>query len=458
MSAQDAIDEDEMSDVSMSAETEDSDSSDDEEMDAPPPESAKHDSTSHSPISTLLENISRKRKVPSDGSDSPEDIPKGNEESGHTKRVKLELSPDAALGSIRTPEGQLPSDKSLLSAEVWNHIFTFASPRTLGRLLRVNKIFRAYLDPQSPASTSVIAPLSRSVVPLRQPEVIWQASRRLFRPWMPNPLNKMTELGMWKLSCNFVCDFCDKRQNPVSSISPDQWHSGPGEAGVRPIWAFAIRACGPCLQLRTIKVDDYFILFLSKLALIPGQEIDLLLSSSVPSPLMAALPFIFLTAELHVVASTTLQQGQPPTNIQIGKYFYKPHVEDIKQEFFKVKALGSGTAEEWIKGLETRGKDKGLDLVRWERWESSGGLQRMRSKEPTEVNGTNGKVDLRLPAAVPMQPDGHPSHGPPGLSKIPVLSKEHLPSTHRMLLKNTHPLPQVPQFRKPYQVYTVSFF
>ena len=109
---------------------------------------------------------------------------------------------------------------------------------------------------------------------------------------------------------------------------------------------------------------------------------------------MAALPFIFLTAELHVVASTTLQQGQLPTNMQIGKYFYKPHVEEIKKEFFKVKALCSGTAEEWIKGLETRGKDKRLDLVRWERWESSGGLQRMRSKDPTEVNGTTGKVDL----------------------------------------------------------------
>ncbi|KFY98297.1 hypothetical protein V498_01562 [Pseudogymnoascus sp. VKM F-4517 (FW-2822)] len=444
MPAQDGIDEDEMSDVSMSAETEYSDSSDDEKADAPPPEQAKHHSTDKSTIATSSENISRKRKVSSDTSDSPEDIPQGNMDSGHAKRVKLELSPDAALGSIRSPEGRLPSDRSLLPAEIWQHIFTFTSPRTLGRLLRVNKIFRAYLDPQSPASTSVIASLSRSVVPLRQPEVIWQASRRLFRPWMPNPLDEMSELGMWKLSCNFVCDFCDKRQNPVSSISPDQWHSGPGDAGVRPIWAFSIRACGPCLQLRTIKVDDYFISFLSKIALTPGQEIDLLLSSSVPSPLMAALPFIFLTGELHVVASTTLQQGHSPTNMKIGKYFYKPHVEDIKQEFFRVKALGSGTAEEWIKGLETRGKDKRLDLVRWERWESSGGLQRMRSKEPTEANGTTAKVDLRLPAAVPMQPDGHPNHGPPGLSKIPVLSKEHLPSTHRM-----HPLPQHPLPRHP---------
>lgn len=163
---------------------------------------------------------------------------------------------------------------------------------------------------------------------------------------------------------------------------------------------------------------------------------------------MAALPFIFLTAELDVVASTSLQQGQPPANIQYGKYFYKPHVEDIRQEFFKVKALGSGTAEEWIKGLETRGKDKRLDLVRWERWESSGGLQRMRSKEQMEVNGTTGKIDLRLPAALPMQPDGHPSRGPPGLSKIPAVSKEHPSNTPFP----KHPLPQVLQFRKLYQV------
>lgn len=452
MSAHDGIDEDDMSDVSMSAETESSDSSDDEGVDAPTPEHANHDPKAHSAIDTSLENISRKRKIPSDTGDSTKDIPQGNRESGHTKRVKLELSPDAALGSIRTPEGRLPSDRSLLPAEIWQHVFTFASPRTLGRLLRVNKIFRAYLDPQSPASASAIASLSRSVVPLRQPEVIWQSSRRLFRPWMPNPLNEMTELGMWKLSCNFVCDFCDKRQSTVPSVSPDQWHSGPGEAGVRPIWAFAIRACGPCLQLRTVKVDDNFISFLSKLALIPGQEIDLLLSSSVPSPLMAALPFIFLTAELHVVASTTLQQGQPPTNMQIGKYFYKPHVEDIKQEFFKVKALGSGTAEEWIKGLETRGKDRQLDLVRWERWESSGGLQRMRDREPVEGNATNGKADLRLPVAIPMQFEDRPSDGPPGLSKIPVLPKEHLPGTLKMPLKIVHPLPQVPQFRKPHRV------
>jgi hypothetical protein len=163
---------------------------------------------------------------------------------------------------------------------------------------------------------------------------------------------------------------------------------------------------------------------------------------------MAALPFIFLTADLHVVASTTLQQGQPPTNMQISKFFFKPHVEEIKQEFFKVKALGSGTAEEWIKGLDNRGKEKRLDLVRWERWESSGGLHRMRSEEPAELPETIAKSDPQLPAAILMGPGGYSGQGLPGLSHTPVVSNG-TPSTNNFI---THPLPQVLQFRKLYRM------
>lgn len=258
MSAQDDIDEDDLSDVSMSAETEDSDS-DDDGANMSTSEPLRQFSIMQTPDATLLDSTTRKRKITSDTDGSPQDTPQENGKPGFAKRVKLELSPDAGLGCIRTPEGRLPSDRSMLPGELWHHIFTFTSPRTLGRLLRVNKIFRAYLDPTSPASSSVIASLSHSQVPLRQPEVIWQTSRRLFRPWMPNPLEGMSELDMWKLSCNFKCNFCDKRQSSVSSVTPDQWHSGPGETEVRPIWAFAVRACGSCLQIQSIKVDDYFI-------------------------------------------------------------------------------------------------------------------------------------------------------------------------------------------------------
>jgi len=102
----------------------------------------------------------------------------------------------------------------------------------------------------------------------------------------------------------------------------------------------------------------------------------LLLSSSIPSPLITALPFIFLTNELHVIPLATLQNGQP-TGIQITKRFFNPHIEDIKREFDDVKAMGSATAEEWIKGLEGRGRERRNDAVRWERWEASGGVTRM---------------------------------------------------------------------------------
>ena len=117
----------------------------------------------------------------------------------------------------------------------------------------------------------------------------------------------------------------------------------------------------------------------------PWQEIDLLLSSSVPSLLITALPFAFLTNDLNVISSANLQQSQVPSHIQITKYFLQLQVDEIKSEFFKVKAMGSGTAEEWLKGLDERGKERRTDSSRWERWEAIGGVQRMHDGERSEV-------------------------------------------------------------------------
>ena len=99
---------------------------------------------------------------------------------------------------------------------------------------------------------------------------------------------------------------------------------------------------------------------------------------------MAALPFVFLTNELHVVPPIALEGGAPPPSIQITKFFLKSHVDEIKHEFFGVKSLGNGTAEEWLKGLEERGRKRRNDAARWERWQSSGGIARMRTTEPSE--------------------------------------------------------------------------
>lgn len=130
---------------------------------------------------------------------------------------------------------------------------------------------------------------------------------------------------------------------------------------------------------------------------------------------MTALPFVFLTNELHVLPLSTLQNGQPPPKLQITKNFFQPQIEDIKREFLEVKSMGSATAEEWLKGLDNRGKERRNDSLRWERWEGSGGVARMRitelqstSKPTTQVN------NVAIPVTTPSSTRGPTpnAHGP----------------------------------------------
>ncbi|PMD38864.1 hypothetical protein L207DRAFT_530331 [Hyaloscypha variabilis F] len=372
--------------------------------------------------------------------------------------IRKRLKPDDGLQPHRTPEGYLRKDKSLLPPEIWSHIFTFCVPRVLGHLLPVNKAFHAYLDPS--ASGNSHEPLSRSALKILTPETIWRASRHLYLPGTPGPLAGRTELDMWKLACGTLCQFCGKKRQTNSTLPMVQWHPGPGENGVIPVWPFGILACGSCIQIRSTK------------------EIDLLLSSAIPSPLMTALPFIFLTNELHVIPAATLQSG-PPTGIQISKYFFKPHIEDLKQEFDDVKNMGSAAAEEWIKGLEGRGRERRNDALRWERWEASGGVGRMRDlgingvQNPERQSSTHSlHATSLLPVATtnghnslyqghtstqqskPFQPS-HPSHlplpPPPALSELPPLSTaqkaQHFDTDHE---NNLAPNPP-PRFDSPSQ-------
>lgn len=127
---------------------------------------------------------------------------------------------------------------------------------------------------------------------------------------------------------------------------------------------------------------------------------------------MTALPFIFLTNELHVISAASLQSG-PPTGISITKYFFKLHIEELKQEFDEVKAMGSAVAEEWIKGLEGRGRERRNDAVRWERWEVGGGVARMRNLGTYDTGKPERQSSTHsLPAALPAPPptaNGHTS-------------------------------------------------
>lgn len=167
-----------------------------------------------------------------------------------TKRPRLhedhraKVAVDAGLGRAR----QLP-------AEIWHHVFTFLPPKSLGRLLAINKLFHSYLNP-SPSATTPSCPTTgpSTLLPLK-PDAIWQASRRLHWPRMPSPLKDRSELDMWRLTCSTSCQFCGSKGSLPLSEGKLQWHQGPGAEGVSPVFPLFIVTCGDCLSSKGLKVS-----------------------------------------------------------------------------------------------------------------------------------------------------------------------------------------------------------
>ena len=133
-----------------------------------------------------------------------------------------------------------------------------------------------------------------------------------------------------------------------------------------------------------------------------------------------------------MVASTSLQGKQPPSSLQISKYFLKRHVEEIKQEHQAVLKLGEASADEWVKGLDSRGKTKRFDVARWERWEASSGVQRMKdggvTNAPELFRPTPIRPQTQLPASLPPRPATY--HGYSGFPAPPLPPPGTLPALH----------------------------
>lgn len=147
------------------------------------------------------------------------------------------------------------ADISLLPAEVWQHIFSFCPPRTLGNLLMVNKLFNSYLDPASSVVVEKRPPTTaKSAVKYVQPNALWRHARRSFWPNMPAPLKGKFELDMWRLACSSTCQFCGRRDPKRTQSTSDPLRFGPGVDGVSRIWDFRVRCCGTCLSRNTMTV------------------------------------------------------------------------------------------------------------------------------------------------------------------------------------------------------------
>lgn len=121
--------------------------------------------------------------------------------------------------------------------------------------------------------------------------------------------------------------------------------------------------------------------------------------SSLPTFLIPALPFALVTSTLHFVPSVTLRSTPVPPSAGMTKYYYKPHIDRLKRKFEDVKSLGPAAVEEWIKGLESKGKEHLADSARWEQWEVNGGLRAVQ--EGGSLIGTRPRSPAKSDSAGP---------------------------------------------------------
>lgn len=117
------------------------------------------------------------------------------------------------------------------------------------------------------------------------------------------------------------------------------------------------------------------------------------------SALLQALPFAFISPSNHYIPSTTLRSSIPPINLQLPKYYYKPHILEIQERLDRAREFGSASAEEWIKGLDSEVKERMNEVALWEQWEARGGLRKVnlrphsRAIMPPRSLATKSKAD-----------------------------------------------------------------
>lgn len=140
-----------------------------------------------------------------------------------------------------------------LPEEVWQYIFTFLSPQSLGRLMCVDKFFHDLISP-----SSLMPPIRSSVQSRLKPiekQRLWTMSRQAIFPSMPRPLSSCSELDMWKLLRGRRCQICGiKSSEAPRSATMTPWNAGPSVDQPRLIWPFALRSCGRCLISQIQKV------------------------------------------------------------------------------------------------------------------------------------------------------------------------------------------------------------
>jgi hypothetical protein len=107
---------------------------------------------------------------------------------------------------------------------------------------------------------------------------------------------------------------------------------------------------------------------------------DFYVLAECPSFLLQAVPFASVSEDDHYIGHNLVRNQAIPPSILLTKYFHKPAIKQLMHQFEDVKLLGPASIEEWIKGLAQQGQERVEDIIRWEQWESKGGLKKVNSR------------------------------------------------------------------------------
>lgn len=142
---------------------------------------------------------------------------------------------------------QSNAHKARLPVQLLQQVFLHLSPVMLSRCVCVDSAMKHALT-----EAQALPKEKTSVYRVMDSEAIWTHSRKVFAANLPKPLPHCTELEMLQLVGGKTCQFCAR--DAVSAPATTPFNAGPGPDGVRVIWPFAIRTCGRCLDINTLKV------------------------------------------------------------------------------------------------------------------------------------------------------------------------------------------------------------
>ena len=169
------------------------------------------------------------------------------------------------------------------------------------------------------------------------------------------------------------------------------------------------------------------------------------ISPDCPYFLLSALPFAFVTATNHFVSNAALQGMAHLPPLKMEKHYYKPHIEDIQRRLAEAKLLGAASAEEWMKGLPSEGKERHDDALRWEQWEVRGGLKKVNAKAPAKQSSTLpfSKFGPSISQIKPEKPENHPTRSTPLAIPLPAKPPVDLGGSAPLSADSSHPAPLV---------------